>query len=1054
MDSAGSFARNLNDARLPSRPGESSSAKPKTTQTATIRQETTRRTATTQDSHSKPEFDFAVPGQTKQRSDDSPHRHSAYSSRLNLKDTRLSSRPGESSSAKPKTTQITTNRQETTRRTATTQESHSKLEFNFAVPGQSKRRSDESPHRHSDYSRESGSPSRKRSRHSGNSSGETTRIFVVQKDSGSWRPIIDLSTLNTFIVSQRFHMETPQSVLRSIRQADWMISLDLQDAYLQVPIHPESRRYIRFTMGGVPYQFRVLCFGLTTAPQVFTRLMAPISAILHRYGIRMLLYLDDWLILAESRDTCIQVRDRLLHLCEELGLQVNHDKSSLVPSQTMTYLGMQILSVRFIAKPTETRVTNLLNIIEEFLSSPNPPAALWRHLLGHLSSLTLLVKGGMLRMRSLQLRLRSKWNFRDDYLRIPWDPLCQEDLRWWSETIQQREGVDLSLPVPDLSFYSDASDVGWGAIIGEQRVSGVWTPCQKQLSINLREMMAVQNGLLKSGQFLRGKTIALFCDNVTTVAYLRRSGGTRSQVLFLKVREILLWIESMKITILPQFIQGALNMRADLLSRPNLVIGSEWTLHQEVVQDLLHRWPAIIDLFTTSLTARLPVFFAPAAEPKATAVDAFLQPWDNLQAYAFPPIAIIKRVLLKLRISHHCDLTLIAPFWPQRGVVSRSSGAPVRHSNRATQTSRSAAATAFPLVSRKSPKASADCVATLQLFARQTGFSRAVADQLALSRRTSTRLNYQARWGKFRKWCKDFHHRSSEPTIPKIAEFLTFLFKTEKAAVSTIRGYRSMLSSVYKSCLPEISTSPILKDLTRSFEISAPRPVHQSPSWDLDKVLEYLSGPPFEPLADASFRNKTREALFLLAMATAKRVGELQALSFSVSHRGDDLVLHYDPFFLAKTESVSNPLPRSVIGQSLEDFVGDLPERVLCPVRAVRHLRRAARSLGFTPNRLFVSPSDPKRSMSKNAMSFFLRQLITESGAVSSSVPPRAHDIRGIATSLNYYSNLSLSAISEAATWKSKRVFAIRYLKDMSATRSRLKDKGPLIAAGSTVHQH
>ena len=265
---------------------------------------------------------------------------------------------------------------------------------------------------------------------------------------------------------------------------------------------------------------------------------------------------------------------------------------------------------------------------------------------------------------------------------------------------------------------------------------------------------------------------------------------------------------------------------------------------------------------------------------------------------------------------------------------------------------------------------------------------------------------------------------------------LTFLFRTEKAAVSTIKGYRAMLSSVFKFCLLEISTSPILKDLVRSFEISAPRPVHRSPSWDLDKVLEYLSGPPFEPLADASFRNKTRKALFLVAMATAKRVGELQVLSFSVSRRGNDLVLHYDPFFLAKTESVSNPLPRSVIVQSLADFVGDLPERALCPVRAVSYLRRAARSVEFTPSRLFVSPSDPRRSMSKNAMSFFLRQLITESGAVSSLVPPRVHDIRGIATSLNYYSNLSLSAIKEVATWKSNRVFAMRYLKYMSATRS------------------
>ena len=116
-----------------------------------------------------------------------------------------------------------------------------------------------------------------------------------------------------------------------------------------------------------------------------------------------------------------------------------------------------------------------------------------------------------------------------------------------------------------------------------------------------------------------------------------------------------------------------------------------------------------------------------------------------------------------------------------------------------------------------------------------------------------------------------------------------------------------MLSSVFKFCLPEFSSSPFLKDLVRSFEISAPRPLLHSPPWDLDKVLEYLSGPLFEPLAEASFRNKTRKALFLLAMATANRIGELQALSSSVSHRGDDLVLHYDPFFLTNRINVKPP---------------------------------------------------------------------------------------------------------------------------------------------------
>ena len=122
-------------------------------------------------------------------------------------------------------------------------------------------------------------------------------------------------------------------------------------------------------MGGVSYQFRVLCFGLTTAPHVFARLMAPISAILHRYGVGMLRYLVGWLILAESRTTGLRARDRLLLVCEELGLQVNFRKSSLIPSQDMTYLSMQIQSVRFVAQPTETWVENLLKIIEEFLSS-------------------------------------------------------------------------------------------------------------------------------------------------------------------------------------------------------------------------------------------------------------------------------------------------------------------------------------------------------------------------------------------------------------------------------------------------------------------------------------------------------------------------------------------------------------------------------------------------------------------------------------------------------------------------------------------------------------
>ena len=93
-----------------------------------------------------------------------------------------------------------------------------------------------------------------------------------------------------FVRLSHFHMETAHSVLQSLRPGDWMISIDLQVAYLQVPVHQESRRYLHFCIGERTFQFRVLCFGLSSAPQVFTRVMAPVSSIMHRFGFRILIY--------------------------------------------------------------------------------------------------------------------------------------------------------------------------------------------------------------------------------------------------------------------------------------------------------------------------------------------------------------------------------------------------------------------------------------------------------------------------------------------------------------------------------------------------------------------------------------------------------------------------------------------------------------------------------------------------------------------------------------------------------------------------------------------
>ena len=233
--------------------------------------------------------------------------------------------------------------------------------------------------------------------------GFYSRLFVVWKTSGSWRPVIDLSTLNLFVDVAHFRMETIQSVLLSVRQGDWMASIDLKEAYLQVPVHPDSRRFLRFVAQGNVYQFSALCFGLSTAPQVFTRVMAPVSTILHSWGIRMRRYLDDWLVQSSSRDTLLHDLQVVLDLCRELGIIVNPAKSHLVPSQVVQYLGVVIDSRSFRASPSSERVARLRSTADAFLSCAAPPASTWLSLLGMLSSLSHLVPGGRLRVRSLQL---------------------------------------------------------------------------------------------------------------------------------------------------------------------------------------------------------------------------------------------------------------------------------------------------------------------------------------------------------------------------------------------------------------------------------------------------------------------------------------------------------------------------------------------------------------------------------------------------------------------------------------------------------------------------
>ena len=151
---------------------------------------------------------------------------------------------------------------------------------------------------------------------------------------------MDLRQLSEYIFYKNFHMLTLDSILPLLSQGNWFTTIDLKDAYFHISVHSSHQRFLRFQH--TTYQFAALTFGLSTAPRTFTKSTAPVFAYLHTKGIKLFPYIDDWLLVARTYQDAIVATKTTLQVLHELGLQINSEKSHLVPSQLVSYIGAHL----------------------------------------------------------------------------------------------------------------------------------------------------------------------------------------------------------------------------------------------------------------------------------------------------------------------------------------------------------------------------------------------------------------------------------------------------------------------------------------------------------------------------------------------------------------------------------------------------------------------------------------------------------------------------------------------------------------------------------------
>ena len=185
--------------------------------------------------------------------------------------------------------------------------------------------------------------------------GFTSNIFLVPKSEGKWRLILNLKSLNKFVRYEHFKMEDIRSVKDLLNKGDYMCKLDLKDAYLSIPID-ESDRFLRFNWQGTLYEYTALPFGLSAAPRAFTKVLKPVLAALRAAGIRLVAYLDDFLIIGKTKKEAEAAFQRAKNLLQSLGFVINLDKSQNQAAQVIEFLGFIIDSKEMVFRLPHARV--------------------------------------------------------------------------------------------------------------------------------------------------------------------------------------------------------------------------------------------------------------------------------------------------------------------------------------------------------------------------------------------------------------------------------------------------------------------------------------------------------------------------------------------------------------------------------------------------------------------------------------------------------------------------------------------------------------------------
>ena len=496
-------------------------------------------------------------------------------------------------------------------------------------------------------------------------------VFLRPKSDGTYRLILNLKKANEYIQNFHFKMDTIHTVLNLVKPNCFMASIDIKDAYYSIKIDEQHQKYLKFKFQGQCYNFTCLPNGLCCGPRKFTKLMKAPLAELRKRGHLVSSFIDDLINFGDTYEECIQnVADTILIL-QRLGLTTHPEKSHLIPTQEITFLGFIINSKTMKIKLTEEKMTSIFEECQNALHSTSLKIRDVAKVIGKIIATFPAVKYGPLHFRFLESCKSKavKMNKGNYNAPIYLDKPSQENLAWWVNDIRSTYN-DIYMDTPTATLYTDASNLGWGAVYKNRTTKGSWNEKEQSMHINALELKAILFGI-KSLVQDEQIHLQILCDNTSAVHILNKMGSSHTEVCDALVREIWFFATSKNIWLSASHIPGKQNVDADRESREH-DLQIEWKLSASIFHEIIAyfgRQPDI-DMFASRINYQLTPFVSYRPDPDAFAVDAFQLNWKNYFFYAFPPFCLIGRILQKVLIEE-AEGIVIVPNWPNQPWYSR-----------------------------------------------------------------------------------------------------------------------------------------------------------------------------------------------------------------------------------------------------------------------------------------------------------------------------------------------------------------------------------------------